>query len=89
MIIKRYKVYFENFVNKKKCIGNESPPKTRTVAETSGLNYKVKTDLADIEKRAPPTSLRYLCNIRVETTTNYNSNETYAILFQIYSCITY
>ena len=34
-------------------------------------------------------SLGYLCNIRVEPTTNCNSNETYAILFQIYSCITY
>ena len=34
-------------------------------------------------------SLGYLCNIRVEPTTNCNSNETYVILFQIYSCITY
>ena len=34
-------------------------------------------------------SLGYLCNIRVEPTTNCNSNETYAILFQIYSYITY
>ena len=33
-------------------------------------------------------SLGYLCNIRVEPTTNCNSNETYVILFQIYSCIT-
>ena len=34
-------------------------------------------------------SLGYLCNIRVEPTTNCNSNETYVILFQIYPCITY
>ena len=36
-----------------------------------------------------PYSLGYLCNIRVEPITNCNSNETYVILFQIYSCITY
>ena len=35
------------------------------------------------------SSLGYLCNIRVELTTNCNSNETYVILFQIYSYITY
>ena len=34
-------------------------------------------------------SLGYLCNIRVEPITNCNSNETYVILFKIYSCITY
>ena len=37
----------------------------------------------------PPGSLGYLCNIGVEPTTNCNSNETYVILFQIQSCITY
>ena len=34
-------------------------------------------------------SLGYLCNIGAEPTTNCNSNETYVILFQIQSCITY
>ena len=34
-------------------------------------------------------SLGYLCNIRAEPTTNCNSNETYVILFLVYSCITY
>ena len=40
-------------------------------------------------KSARQSSLGYLCNIRAEPTTNYNSNETYVILFHIYSCITY
>ena len=31
----------------------------------------------------------YLCHIGAEPTTNCNSNKTYAILFQIYPCITY
>ena len=34
MIIKRYQVLFENFVNKKIGICEESPPKMQTVAET-------------------------------------------------------
>ena len=33
-------------------------------------------------------SLGYLCNIRVEPTTNCNSNETYVILIQMHSRIT-
>ena len=34
MIIKWYQVFFENFVNQKIGVCDESPPKMRTVAET-------------------------------------------------------
>ena len=54
-------------------------------------NYKCVFTLCIINNVAylQLISLGYLCNIRVEPTTNCNSNETYVILFQIYSCITY
>ena len=53
------------------------------------IHWKIQRNLSDIFYSnhnyilATIISLGYLCNIRVEPTTNCNSNETYVILFQI------
>ena len=41
MIIRRYEVFFQSFVNKKNGESDESPPKRRAMAETSGLKIDV------------------------------------------------